>query len=181
MGRGLLVVKLIVALAVAVALKGLIPKYWGSFSYVDLPLLITVYFGLMRDPVLGMLVGYAAGLCGDLAPGSGPIVGIGGFANTVVGFVIASIGVRIPLEGPFTRVLVLAVASLASRLMEIGFYAMFDQDVTVSHSADEVATVVGLTAAANVIVGVFIFWLFDKIFPENAPQGHMRVRRRFYD
>jgi hypothetical protein len=40
---------------------------------------------------------------------------------------------------------------------------------------------VAFEAAANLILGVVLFWLFDKLFPEQAASGQMRVRRRFYD
>ena len=110
MNRGMLFVKIVVAVVVAVVLQGLIPVYVRSFSYVDLALLVTVYFALMRDPVLGMFVGFAAGLAGDIAPAAGHVAGVGGFSKTLIGFVVASIGVRFPLQGPFTRLLVIGLA-----------------------------------------------------------------------
>lgn len=173
--------KLIFLIAAAVAVESLVPKYWEAFGYVDLPLLVTVYFGLMRDPVLGMLTGYGAGLCGDLAPGSGPILGIGGFSKTIIGFLVASIAVRFSLEGPLTRVLVIALSSLVNSALFLGLNELMDQGVTSESTPAQLTMKVALEAAANLIFGVIVFWLFDKIFPENAPGGAMRVRRRFYD
>src|SRR5437764_1097995 len=115
----MLFAKVVVSIGVAVALQGLIPRFWQPFNYVDLPLVITVYFALMRNPVLGMLVGYVAGLGGDLAPASGAVVGVGGFSKTIIGFVVANVGVRIPLQGPFTRILVLGLAALVNSLLFI--------------------------------------------------------------
>jgi rod shape-determining protein MreD len=179
--RGFLFVKVVLVLLVAAALEGQVPLYWPPSRYVDLPLIVTVYFALMRDPFLGMLVGCAAGLAGDLAPGAGPIVGVGGFSKTVIGFVIASVGVRFSLEGPLMRVIVLALASLVNSLLFVGLYELLDQEVMGDGTAGDLARTVGFEMAANLLLGVFIFVIFDKIFPEKSSQGQMRVRRRFYD
>ena len=174
-------VKLILVIAVAVAAEGLVPKYWEAFKYVDLPLLVTVYFALMRDPILGMLTGYVAGLSGDLAPGSGPVVGVGGFSKTIIGFLVATVAVRFSLEGPLVRVLIIGLSSLVNSALFLGLHNLMDQQLTDEVTSERVAMKVAFETAANLIFGVLIFWLFDKLFPENAPGGAMRVRRRFYD
>jgi hypothetical protein len=46
-------------------LQMLLPNQVGFFRYIDIPLIVTVYFGLQRAPVLGMVVGLMAGLGGD--------------------------------------------------------------------------------------------------------------------
>ena len=53
--------------------------------------------------------------------------------------------------------------------------------LAVTGDFERLAMKVAFEAAANLVFGVLLFWLFDKIFPENAPGGAMRVRRRFYD
>ncbi len=177
----MLYLKLILLVAAAVLLEGFVPNYWHAFRYVDLPLLVTVYFGLMRDPILGMVAGYGAGLGGDLTAGAGPVVGVGGFSKTLIGFLVATVADRFSLEGPLIREHVIAVSSLANSSLFVGLYALMDQPVGVERAPDQMAMTIALEAAANLIAGVVLFWLFDRIFPENAPGGAMRVRRRFYD
>jgi rod shape-determining protein MreD len=174
-------VKLILVVAVAVAIDSLVPNYWHAFRYVDLPLLVTVYFSLMRDPILGMLTGYAAGLSGDLAPGSGSLPGVGGFSKTIIGFLVASVAMRFSLEGPLVRVLVIALSSLVNSALFLGLHNLMDQRLTDDLAPEPIAMRVAFEAAGNLVFGVILFWLFDKLFPENAPGGAMRVRRRFYD
>ena len=173
--------KLILVVTVAIVLEGFVPNYWEAFRYVDLPLLVTVYFALMRDPLVGMLTGYGAGFGADLAPGSAPMIGVGGFSKTLIGFLVATVAVRFSLEGPLTRVLVIGLSSLANSALFIGLYDIMDQKLTSEMTPERVAMKVAFEAAANLVFGVLLFWLFDKIFPENAPGGAMRVRRRFYD
>jgi rod shape-determining protein MreD len=173
--------KLISVLFVAVTVESLLPQYWSPFSYVDLPLIVTVYFALMRDPVLGMLTGYAAGLSGDLAPGSGPIIGVGGFSKTIIGFLVATVAVRFSLEGPFVRVLVIGLSSLVNSVLFIGLHNLMGARLTDEISVERIALKVAFEAAANLVLGVMLFWVLDKLFPEHAASGQMRVRRRFYD
>jgi rod shape-determining protein MreD len=172
---------LIIAVAVAVLLEGYIPLYWGAFRYVDLFLIVTLYFGLMRNPVLGMVAGCVAGLCGDLAPGAGPIVGVGGFAKTLIGFLVATVAVRFSLEGPLVRVAVLAVSSIVNTALYIGLHGLLGEPLVDTSTAESAMMKVAFEAAANLVGGVVIFWIFDKLFPEQAAGGQMRVRRRFYD
>jgi rod shape-determining protein MreD len=173
--------KLILVLFAAVTAESLLPRLWDGFRYVDLPLIVTVYFALMRDPVLGMLTGYAAGLSGDLAPGSGPIIGVGGFSKTIIGFLVATVAVRFSLEGPLVRVLVIGLSSVVNSVLFIALHNLMDTRLTDETSPEWIAMRVAFEAAGNLIVGVVLFWLMDKLFPEHAASGQMRVRRRFYD
>jgi rod shape-determining protein MreD len=177
----MLFIKVALAIIVAVSFQGVVPRFIPAFSYIDLTLLVTIYFALMRDPVLAMFVGWTAGLAGDFAPAIGHVAGVGGFSKTLIGYVVASIGVRVPLQGPFTRLLVIGLAALANSLLFVGLHTLMDQETIVMMPLGDIARKVGLETAANLIAGVFIFWLLDKLFPENAPQGQLRVRPRIYD
>ena len=65
--------KIALTIVVALLLQMLLPNYLGFFRYIDSPLVVTVYFGLQRSPVLGMVTGLIAGLGGD-AIGGGSLV-----------------------------------------------------------------------------------------------------------
>jgi rod shape-determining protein MreD len=173
--------KLILVIALAVLIESQASQYWDALRYVDLPLIVTVYFALMRDPVLGMLAGYAAGLSGDLAPGAGPIVGVGGFSKTLIGFVVATVAVRFSLEGPLVRVLVIGFSSLVNSMLYVGLYNVMNQEIARTGWPDVLMMRVAFETAANLIFGVIIFWILDKIFPEATAGSQMRVRRKFYD
>jgi rod shape-determining protein MreD len=177
----MLFAKIALSIILAVVFQGVVPRFVPAFSYIDLTLLVTVYFALMRDPALGMVVGWTAGLAGDFAPAMGHVAGVGGFSKTIIGYVVASVGVRVPLQGPFTRVLVIGLAALSNSLLFVGLHTVLDQETIVMMPLGEIARKVGMETAANLVAGVFIFWIMDKLFPENAPQGQLRVRPRIYD
>jgi len=74
---------------------GLFPKV----ATVDLPLLLTVYFGLSRrNPSTGLLLGMVIGLLQDSL--SKTPLGLFGIAKTLIGFVASSIGGKLDTEHP---------------------------------------------------------------------------------
>ena len=177
----MLYLKLIFVIVAALVIEGLFTRFWGPWRYVDLFLLITVYFGLMRDPWQGLWAGFFSGIAGDCAPGAGPIVGVGGFSKTLIGFLVATVGVRVSLEGPLIRVVVIGLSSLVNSLLYFGLNKLMDQPLDDNLAPDSIAVRIGFETAANLVGGVFIFWLFDRIFAEQASGGKMQVRKRYYE
>ena len=92
----------------ALALEALLPVYFRPAAILELPLLVTVYFGLSRrNPSSGLLLGMVIGLAQD-SLGHTPF-GMYGIAKTVVGFVASSFGSRIDVEHPISRFLLTLV------------------------------------------------------------------------
>jgi rod shape-determining protein MreD len=86
----------------ALVLQAFLNKYGGWTGFVELPLLITIYFGLSRrNPATGLLLGTTIGVLQD-AVSHAPI-GLYGIAKTCVGYVASSIGARIDTEHPLAR------------------------------------------------------------------------------
>ena len=74
---------------------------------------MTVYFALgRRSPIQGTLMGAAMGLFEDAL--SHHAIGINGVAKTLVGFLAASVGVRIDVENHTIRLLLNFLLSLLS-------------------------------------------------------------------
>jgi rod shape-determining protein MreD len=94
------------ALAVAflsVVLQAFLHKYGRWSELVDLPLLVTIYFGVSRrNPVTGLLLGAGIGILQDALSHDNPI-GMYGIAKTIVGYVASSVGARIDTEHPASR------------------------------------------------------------------------------
>ena len=139
----------------AIVVQAWLPRLLGRFAYFDLPLLMTIYFALnRRSPIHGTLLGAALGMTQDgLTQGS---IGIHGIANTVVGFLAASIGIRIVVENNFIRmVLNFAFTLLSSALVLFVIRILLGQDWQ-SNWIDEV-----LRAGGNAVIGMALFPLLD--------------------
>ncbi|MBI4892033.1 MAG: rod shape-determining protein MreD [Acidobacteria bacterium] len=79
-----------------------VPRFASYLSYLELPLLVTVYFALMRrQPVAGAVIGCLIGLAQD-ALSQHPL-GMQGIVKTLVGYFAASISMRFDVENVALR------------------------------------------------------------------------------
>jgi rod shape-determining protein MreD len=94
---------IIVSSLLALVFQALLHKYGRWSEWIDLPLLVTIYFGVSRrNPVTGLLLGGAIGIFQDALSHDNPI-GMYGIAGTIIGYVASSIGGRIDTEHPIAR------------------------------------------------------------------------------
>jgi rod shape-determining protein MreD len=97
----------------ALVLQAWLPRVLRGYVWFDLPLVVTVYFALgRRSPIQGTIMGAAMGLFED-ALTQHPI-GINGVAKTIVGFLAASVGIRIDVENHTIRLTLNFLLSLLS-------------------------------------------------------------------
>jgi rod shape-determining protein MreD len=87
----------------ALFLQAFLPR--RIFSIFDLPLLVTIFFGMARrNPISGLFTGAAIGLAQDML---GPYpIGIYGIAKTVVGYLASSLGAKLDVENAGARLLI---------------------------------------------------------------------------
>ncbi len=147
---------LLVPLA-AIFLQAYIPRFVPRFDIIDLPLLVVIYFAVgWRNPIAGTITGALVGLIQD-ALTARPL-GINGIAKSVVGFCAASVGVKIDVENPGTRLLMNFTFSLmnaAIYLFIMHRLLALDMKTNWLHEA--------IKAVINAIVGVFVFDLLDRL------------------
>jgi rod shape-determining protein MreD len=89
---------------IAIIGKFYLPRLIPNTQWLELPLLLTVYFGIMRrSQIQGLLFGAFVGLAEDsLAPFNSPI-GMYGITKTLVGYFAASMSVRFNMENSAIR------------------------------------------------------------------------------
>ena len=105
----------------ALVLQAWLPRVLGRYAWFDLPVVITVYFALGRPtPIQGTIMGAAMGIFEDAL--SHHAIGINGVAKTVVGFLAASVGVRIDVENHTIRLILNFILSLVSGAMYVFVY-----------------------------------------------------------
>jgi rod shape-determining protein MreD len=163
----------IVAVAAALALQTTAARFLvrGSMA-VDLVLVVVVYVALTSGPATGLLSGTFAGLVQDALSSS--VIGIGGLANTLVGFLAGIIGTQFIVTASLPRFVVFFAASVLHAIVFMGLYVLLD----VRHFGAPYAAVAG-QAAANAVVGVIAFQLVE-LLPgavERRRAGKSRLRR----
>jgi rod shape-determining protein MreD len=105
----------------ALVLQAWLPRMLGRYAWFDLPLVVTVYFALgRRSPIQGTLMGGALGIFEDAL--THHAIGINGIAKTVVGFMAASVGVRIDVENHTIRLILNFLLSLLSSAIYVFIY-----------------------------------------------------------
>lgn len=141
----------------ALILQAFLPRTWVFFNFLDLPLLVTIFFAMARrKPTAGLLTGAIIGLAQD-ALGPKPI-GMFGIAKTLVGFVASSLGSRIDAENAGARFLLIIAFYL---LQSAAYFAVARYLVNLSLHwtwRDGI-----LSALANAVFGVGLYFLLDKL------------------
>src|SRR5215475_9368035 len=95
---------IVITVFVAFVLQTTVPVYFPKFAILDLPLLLTIYFGLSRrNPSTGLLLGMTIGLLQDSLSGPTVPIGLYGIAKTIIGYLASSIGARLDTEHPVAR------------------------------------------------------------------------------
>jgi len=165
----------VVATALALALQTTLARFLVRGSGIDLVLVVVVYAALSYGPVTGLLTGTFAGLLQDAL--SSGIIGIGGLAKTVVGFVAGAIGTQFIVAQAPTRFVVFFAASVVHGALFIGLYELLDlRDFGTPYAA------VAAQALGNAIIGVVAFKVAE-LLPGAVERrrvgraGHGRLRR----
>ncbi len=92
----------------ALFLQAYLPKYLPFLLTFDLPLMVVIFFAVARrGQVSGLMTGAIIGLLQDSLT-HGPL-GLYGIANTVVGYMASSIGMKVDVENPGSRFLMVFV------------------------------------------------------------------------
>lgn len=165
--------KIAAVVALAVILQSSLKAAWQPLSYVDLPLVVVVYFGLQRNALQALIIGASVGLATD-ALGSGGLLGAGGFSKTLVAFVVSSIATRMMLDNPLVRIPVLAGAALLDAAVYVLLHRMLGQPPHVPFVEMTAFKVIGTT-----IFGTIILYMLERFFSERARQRrHFAFRRR---
>ena len=164
----------VLATAVALALQTTLTRFIvrGTVA-VDLVLVVVVYAALTTGPVTGLLTGTFAGLVQDAL--SSGVIGIGGLAKSVVGFLAGIIGTQFIVAQPLPRFVVFFAATLLHAVLFIGLYELLD----LRTFGAPYGAVVG-QGLGNAIVGVVAFQVAELLpgaMERRRSSSRTRIRR----
>lgn len=141
----------------AILFQVYVPMFFDFLGFLELPLLVVVYFALMRrDQVGGLLIGAVVGLAQD-SLSKNPL-GMFGIVKTLVGYFASSIGVRLDVDNMALRF----VLTFFFYLFHQFFYWVLARALLAQQLAFEPqkALMLGLL---NALVGVSLFYFLDKL------------------
>jgi rod shape-determining protein MreD len=166
---------IVLGVALALAIQTTLARFvMRGVVAVDLVLVAVVYVALISGPTTGMLTGTVAGLIQDALSSSG-IIGVGGLAKTVVGFLGGIIGTQFIVTQSLPRFVVFFAATLAHAALKMGLYAL----LSIGDFGAQPYRPMLWQAAANAVAGVVAFQLVESVpgAVERRRAARPRLRR----
>jgi rod shape-determining protein MreD len=112
------------ATALALALQTTLGRVFSGLPIVDLIVVVVVYAALSGGPVQGLVAGTLAGLAQDTL--STGVVGVGGLAKTIIGFLAGVVGTQFIVAQAPSRFIVFFLATLLHAGIFMGLYELLD-------------------------------------------------------
>ena len=149
-------VLLVVPLA-AILFQVYVPLFFRFLGYLEMPLLVVVYFALMRrSQIGGLFIGAIIGLAQDSL--SKAPLGMFGIVKTLVGYFAASVGVRLDVDNAFLRLFLAYFFFVFHQF----FYWVMARALLGQQVAFELQQTL-ILALLNAVVGVILFHFLDKL------------------
>ena len=162
-------VGVLAAIAVALALQTTLARFLvGGTAAFDLVLVVVVYVALTSGPVTGMFAGSLAGLIQDAL--SSGVIGIGGLAKSIVGFLTGAIGQQFIVTAALPRFMMFVAATAAHAAVFMGLYVLLGL-----RSFPSPWAAVASQAAGNAVVGMVAFTIIESL-PGIVERRRMRKR-----
>lgn len=139
----------------AIGLQSFLSLHFPQFDVVDLPLLVAIYYAMMRqEPMSGTVVGALIGIAQDAL--THQPLGIFGISKAVVGYMAGSLGVRVDTESPGTRLLL----TFAFTMAQTGILYLLEKHMLgqpyIWHGLHEL-----IRGVVNALVAVVLFAALD--------------------
>jgi rod shape-determining protein MreD len=146
---------MLLAPLLAVFLQAYLPRLLPRFAILDLPLVVTLYFSLARrSQIYGAVLGGSVGILQD-ALTSLPL-GINGICKTIVGYMAASVSMRLDVDNQGTRLLLVLVLTFVNSVLHLCIMQWLLNVHLGWHWGYET-----LRALLNTAVALLIFMLLD--------------------
>src|SRR6267142_4790834 len=150
---------IIIATLLALVIQAAFPVHFSKAAILDLPLLVTIYFGLSRrNPSTGLLLGMVIGLLQDSLSGPTVPLGLYGIAKTIIGYLASSIGARLDTEHPAARFAMTMIFFVVHQ----GFITL-TRRLLLAEPSPWFTVQLFIAAAVNAVVAVLVFALLDRL------------------
>jgi rod shape-determining protein MreD len=150
---------ILIATLLALVIQAWFPLHFARAALLDLPLLVTIYFGLSRrNPSTGLLLGTAIGLLQDSLSGPTVPLGLFGIAKTIIGYLASSIGARLDTEHPAARFALTAAFFVVHQAVIV-----MTRRILLAQPEPWFNLHLFAAALVNALVAVFLFILLDRL------------------
>ena len=159
----------LIAIALALALQTTLARFLvGGTAALDLVLVVVVYVALTSGPTAGMLAGSLAGIIQDAL--SSGVIGIGGLAKSIVGFLAGVIGQQFIVTTALPRFVMFLAATATHAAVFMGLYVLLGLRTFPAPWAAILSQALG-----NAAVGMIAFTIIEGV---PGVMERRRLRRR---
>lgn len=141
----------------AIFFQAYVSSHLSFLKLFDVPLIVTVFFAVSRrNQVAGLLTGCAIGLTQDAL--THLPIGIYGISKTIIGYAASSIGVKVDVENPGSRFLMMFFFTLlhdAIYFIVTRYLLVLPGDWRFTHELS--------AALANAVLAVLLFTVMDRV------------------
>jgi len=150
---------IIIATLLALVIQTWTPVHVSKAALLDLPLLVTIYFGLSRrNPSTGLLLGMVIGLAQDSLSGPTVPLGLYGIAKTIIGYLASSIGARLDTEHPAARFALTALFFVVHQGLIV-----LTRRILLAQPEPWFSVHLLVAALVNAVVAILLFPLLDRL------------------
>src|ERR1700757_3305136 len=147
---------LVIPLA-AILFQLFVPRFFEFLGFIEMPLLVVIYFALVRrSQIGGLITGALVGLAQDLL--NKTPVGMLCIVNTLVGYFAASVGLKIDVDHAGVR---LPLTFFFYCFHQVLYWVMVRALLNRPMALDWQRT--AILALLNAIIGVSLFHFLDKL------------------
>lgn len=148
---------IVVAPLAAILFQVYVPLFFAQLAYLEMPLLATLYFALMkRSAMQGTLLGAAIGLAQDSL--SNQNLGMFGIVKTLAGYFAGSVGMRFDVGHPLVRVF---LAFFFYFIHEFFYWVL--SRALLHQAVDFDVSQTMFRGLLNALVGLFMFRFLDRL------------------
>ena len=141
----------------AILFQVYVPLFFQFLGYLEMPLLVVVYFGLMRRTQIGgLLMGAIVGLAQDSL--SKAPLGMFGIVKTLVGYFAASVGLRLDVDHGLLRFFLAYFFFVFHQF----FYWVMARALLAQQVAFDIQRTL-ILGLLNAVVAVALFHFLDKL------------------
>lgn len=139
----------------AIALDSFLPVHFSPAAFLDLPLLVVIYFAIAkRSPVVGACSGAVIGILQDAL--TREPLGVFGITKTIIGYIAGLLGNRIDTENYAARFLFTFLLGMLHSALYWGLVARMLAQPLAWSTVHEL-----IRAAVNAVVAIPLFALLD--------------------
>jgi len=168
--------KIAIVLLLAISLPAALRAVWQPLAYIDLALVLVVYFALQRQPLHALFLGALAGLATDAL--SRGLLGAGGFSKVLTAYAVYFVASRVMLDTTVLRIPVLAAAAAIDNVVYVGMNRLLGQPSSIPFVKGLSFKIIATTIAGTILLSLYESYLSDKARQRRQFTVRRRVARR---